>query len=232
MLTGTEQGTDTKAQGDATIAKAKAGAEIAPTDLDEKSTGKSFDEKDFQRAVTKATQSTQKQLDLKVAEAKKSQSEADAAKAQLESMNSELADLRKEMDNLTESRFADDPDALQAYRSKKELDKMRAEIKKREAEAERKFYDAEKLAWSARMAQKADSLHKETGIEMSELAECQTEEEMEVKALRYVLAHPKGEAEPEEETPKFAGGGSGRGTGGWRNLSPEGKIAYGLKNKK
>jgi len=218
----TPQGMDTKVEG---VERAEKQAE--PIQSQEKSTGKTYTEEDFQKAVSKGLESIQRQLDLRKAEADKYRAEADSHKSSTESLGLEIADLKQEIETITQS--IEDPDIKTGILSKRALAEEKRQLTKAKAEAEAKLYEAEKLAWSARMAQRAESLHKETGIEVSELEECQTEEEMEVKALRAMLAKSK---ETKEEPPKFAGGGSGKGGDSWRDLSPEGKIAFGLRNKK
>ena len=215
MVTEQKQGTVDEEQG--TQPAPPEGKSEAPDSEDTQATARTYTEEDFQRAVSKATQSKDKQLGMKASEAKKFQSEAEAANAELLTLNTDLEDMRKQIDELSEQRFSDDPDALNAYRSKRELDRQRADLKKREAEAEKKLYDAEMLAWSTRMAQKAAELHQETGVPVDDLKNCATEDEMEAKALRWEKQQ-KNQPPSDPDTPTFATTDTGAGRGGARTL--------------
>lgn len=198
-----------------------------PTEPEGTPTVKTYTEEDFQRAVSKGLENTQKQLDLQRAEAKKAMAEAEQFKAEQESLNAELQDLRSEYDQLSEKQFDDDPEARQAFLSRRAIADEKRKVAKAMAEAEHKLYDAEKLAWSVRMAQKANELHRETGIDTKELEDCQTEEEMEVKALRFQIGKPK--EGPKDKTPKFAGGGgSGEGKD-FSKMSADDKLKEGFR---
>jgi len=215
------QGTETKVEGAEPIQP-----EVQPT-------GKTYTEEDFQRAVSKGLESIQKQLDLRVAEAKRFKAEAEQYKGEQESLSEDIKSLQQEIDSITQA--IEDPEVKSGILSKKALNEEKRNLAKLKAEAEKKLYDAEMLAWSARMAQKAQALHKETGIDVSELEDCHSEEEMEVKALRYSINKAKEEKTPKEEekSPKFASPGGGGGGG--RNLdemSARELIKLGVQQKK
>ena len=218
------QGTDTKVEG-----AGQAGKQAESTQSEEQPTGYKTEE-DFQRAVSKGLENIQRQLDLRKTEADKYKSEADQHKFKSEGMDRMVKSLERQIETITQA--IDDPDVKSGILSKVQQDRREQQLLDLKAEAENKLYEAEKLAWSARMAQKADAIHRETDIPISELEDCQTEEEMEVKGLRYKLAKAEEPKEPKEKTPKFAGGSGGGGGDSWKKLSPEGKIAFGLKNKK
>jgi len=182
---------------------------VEPTQLKEEPTEKVYNEKDYQKAVSKGLESITRQLDLRKTETDSAKAEAGQFKAEQEVLNSEIQDLKSEIETLTQA--IEDPDVKTGILSKRALAESKREVAKLEAEARNKLYEAEKLAWSARMAQKASGLVTETGIDVKELEDCHTEEEMEVKALRFLMANPKNESD-EEKPPKFAGGGSGGGT--------------------
>lgn len=180
----------------------------------------------------KAQSSWDRQITLSKAEVKRVTAEAEQFKAEQKHSQAYIQSLKNEMDKLAGS--VEDPEVMKTYTSRMASLDREMTIAKRESEAEQKFYEAEKLAWSVGMARKASELIKETGIKMSELEECQTEEEMEVKALRFKMGKPKKKPEDEEgeKTPKFAGGGEeGKGVD-WRKLSPQQQIDYGLKHMK
>jgi hypothetical protein len=87
--------------------------------------------------------------------------------------------------------LSDDPEARQAFVDRKAISEARRQVAKEKAEAERKLYDAEMLVWASKMKEKASELSRETGIPIDDLEGCNTEEEMEVKALRYEKLHSK-----------------------------------------
>jgi len=193
-------------------AEPPAEEEQEPTTGPEKPTVSITESKEFREAVDKAVgkgvSSIQSQLSLQRQAAETAKAEAEEHKANVAALTEELQDLRKEQDDLVSKQFVDDPEARRAYVDRRGLADTKRELAKKTAEAERKLYAAEKLAWSAGMARKADALVKETGINPKELEECQTEEEMEVKALRFKMTKEPEKKEPkkpgeEEEPPKF-----------------------------
>ena len=160
---------------------------------------RTYTQKELDEAVGKGRASTQSQLSLSQAEASRVKAEAEQYKASAEAIELELQDLQKQHDDLVSKQFADDPEARQAYTDRRAIAEEKRQAAKDLTEAKGKLLEAQKLAWSVGMARKADALVKETGIEASELETCQTEEEMEVKALRFKMTK-----EPEvKEAPKF-----------------------------
>jgi len=220
------QGTESKEEGAVQTPK-EEGAE--PTQPEKEPTVKTYTEEDFQRAVSKGLESITRQLDLQRAEASKHRAEAESHKAALTAVQTELQEIQSQFDDLANRQF-EDPEDKRAYlaslQDRRALAKEKARIALEKAEAEAKLYDAEKLAWQVRMTQRASELVRETGIDLAELESCQTEEEMEVKALRFKLE--QGVKEPEKETQKFdslAGQGAAEN---WRDLSPTDKLRKGL----
>lgn len=187
--------------------------EKEPTLEKEKPTVSITETPEFRKALDKALgkglESTNRQLSLQRQAAEAAKAEAEEHKANVSAIEAELQDLQRQHDELVEQQFADDPEARRAYTDRRAIADERRKLAKKTAEVERKLYEAEKLAWSVSMARKADTLVKETGIDPKELEDCQTEEEMEVKALRFKLTK-----EPEKEadkTPKFDSGVSSGG---------------------
>ena len=180
-------------------------------------------------AIGKASESLNRQVSLSKAETNTAKAEAEQHKADREAFEAELKDLQKLHDDLVSKQFADDPEARQAYIDRRAIAEERRNLKKEKADSDRKLYAAERLTWEVGMEKKADALAKETGIDPAELKSCITEEEMEVKALRFekTKEHVK-----EEQKPKFDSALSGGTGASWRDLSPDEKLTRGLSQKK
>jgi len=155
------------------------------------------------KAVGKGVSSIQSQLSTQKQVAEAAKAAEEEAKANTSILEAEIQDLKKQQDDLAALQFADDPAAMGAFKDRRAIADERRELAKKTAVAERKLGEAEKLAWSAGMARKADSLVKETGIDVKELEKCQTEEEMEVVALRFQLAKGPEKEEKPVKAPKF-----------------------------
>ena len=197
----------------------ETGKETEPVSKEQEPTlEKVYKEEEFRKAQA----AWDKQITLAKSESEKAKAEAEQFKAELEYHKAEIAELRGIVDKL------DDPDEKAKIFSRLEDAKRKAEVAKEKAEAARMFEEAEKLAWSVRMAQKATELSREYGIDIKDLEECMTEEEMEVKALKYQLGKSK---EP-EKPPKFASGGSDGGGVNLNDLSPRELIRRGVAQKK
>ena len=184
------QGTEAKVEG---VEQAKKQAE--PIQLEKEPTGaKTYTEEDFQRAVSKGLESIQRQLDLRNAEAKKAESQVKSKEADLKALQEDLTELQKLK--------LDDPELMETYTSRKAIRDAQREVDKAKAELEDQRYEAEMQQWKARMDARAIELVKETGIDINEFVGCQTEEEIEAKALRWEKTH-KSSAKEEEKPPKF-----------------------------
>lgn len=169
---------------------------------------KTYTEAEFKKAQS----SWDRQIALSKAEAKKAGAQTEQFKAEQKRSQAYIQSLKDEMVKLAES--VEDPEVRKTYTSRIMALDRETSIAKRESDAEAKLYDAEQLAWSARMATKAAEVVKETGIDIKELEGCQTEDEIENKGLRFQIDNPKVEAKPEEK-PQFDTGTStpGGGTG-------------------
>ena len=212
------QGTGTKVEG-----VEQAEKQVEPIQRKEEPTGKTYTEADFQKAVSKGLESMTRQLSLQEAEAKK-------ATSQLKSKESDLKALQEDLTELEKLKL-DDPEFRETYTSKKAIRDAQRAVDRATAELEDQRYETEKQAWAIRMAQKANELVRETGIEVKELETCMTEEEMEVKALRFEKAN-KGSAKETEGKPHFdSGAGSGAGLD-LDKMSPDEKIKLGLTRKR
>ena len=202
------QGTEAKVEG---VEQAKKQAE--PIQLEKEPTGaKTYTEEDFQRAVSKGLESIQRQLDLRNAEAKKAESQVKSKEADLKALQEDLTELQKLK--------LDDPELMETYTSRKAIRDAQREVDKAKAELEDQRYEAEMQQWKARMDARAIELVKETGIDINEFVGCHTEEEMEVKALRWEKAR-KVSAKEEEKPPKFD---SGMRSGGGGAKSDEERL--------
>ena len=180
------QGTDTKVEG--------AEPQAEPTQSQEKPTGKTYTEEDFQRAVSKGLESIQRQLDLRNAETRKAESQLKSKEADLKAAQEDLAELK--------DLKLDDPEFRETYTSKKAIRDAQREVDRAKAELEDQRYEAEMQQWKVRMDAKAIELAKETGIDINEFVGCHTEEELEVKALRWEKANKPAKKE-EVKPPKF-----------------------------
>jgi len=180
------QGTDTKVEG--------AEPQAEPIQSQEKPTGKTYTEEDFQRAVSKGLESIQRQLDLRNAETRKAESQLKSKEADLKAAQEDLAELK--------DLKLDDPEFRETYTSKKAIRDAQREVDRAKAELEDQRYEAEMQQWKVRMDAKAIELAKETGIDINEFVGCHTEEELEVKALRWEKANKPAKKE-EVKPPKF-----------------------------
>jgi len=180
------QGTNTKVEG--------AEPQAEPIQSQEKPTGKTYTEEDFQRAVSKGLESIQRQLDLRNAETRKAESQLKSKEADLKAAQEDLAELK--------DLKLDDPEFRETYTSKKAIRDAQREVDRAKAELEDQRYEAEMQQWKVRMDAKAIELAKETGIDINEFVGCHTEEELEVKALRWEKANKPAKKE-EVKPPKF-----------------------------
>jgi hypothetical protein len=204
------QGTETKVEG----------ADEA-TQPEEKATGKTYTEEDFQRAVSKGLESMTKQLSLRDGEVKAAKAEAERLKADYEATTARLEILKKE----AEEALVDDPEKREAYISRIKSLEREQEIASKNAEAERKLYEAEKLAWSGAMALKSIELKKKYQVPQEVLDICLTEEDMEKVAKTFP------EVGETKEEPKFDTATSTEAGPDWHELTPQEKLLKGLTQK-
>jgi len=189
----------------------------------------SFTQKELDTAVGKGVSSLQSQLSLSKAEIASTKANEDAAKADAKVLEDELHRTRREYDDFASKQLADDPDARKAFIDRRTIADGEMSLTKREKDAERKLYEANKMTEAVRMARKADALIKETGISLAELEDCRSEEEMEVRALRFQMT--KGAEKPEDKAPpKVESGVTSTGTSKLTtkqiaNMSPEERFA-------
>ena len=175
--------------------------------------------KALDKALGKGLESINRQLSERDKSLTAKNAELEEAKKtserQLEDLQGELEDMRSEHQEALKA--LDDDDVKKSYTDRGTLRKREREAARREKDAEDKLGKAEKLVYNQGLEAKAKVLHEETGIPVKELNECQTEDEMEVKALRYRLTHPEEkkaeEPKKEDESPKFDSGASS-GSGG------------------
>lgn len=205
MEKGLEETKSPETEGGTPTSEEKGEESTQPSD--ESTVGRSYTEEEFRRELDKALgkglESTNKQLSKHRQEAKASQAKNEEHEATIAALNAELEDLRKEQEELASSQFENDPEARQAYVNRRNIAEERRKLAREKAETERKLYQAEKLVFQSGLEKKADQLVKETGIDRGDLEDCNTEDEMEVKALRHQVKmatqqKPSGSKEPEK----------------------------------
>ena len=179
------------------VAEAKLTSEkkvAEPTTPKVEPTIRTYTQKELDEAVGKGRSSTQSQLSLSQAEARKAVAEVEQHKAQIAARDARIQAMQKEV----EEALADDPERRQAYVSKIASLQREQGITQREAEIESKRYEFELKEHNLRMAVKAKEVMEKTSIPLEQLEGSITEEELEVKGLRFQLTK-----EPAEKTPKF-----------------------------
>ena len=206
--------------------------EAAPTQEEEKPTVSVTETPEFRKALDEALgkglASTNKQLSLQKAEADKHRAVAEQYKVEMEVLSTQIKDIQSDYDKMMEERLTDDPEARRAFLDRKAIAEEKRQLAKEKAEAKKAQYDAEMLAYAVRMGQRAQELQVEFGIDIKDLEECQTEEEMEVKALRFKLTQTP--EKPEEPPPPvFAGPGSGKGGKDISQMTPDELLKKGFE---
>jgi len=162
--------------------------------------------KALDKALGKGLESINRQLSERDKSLTAKNAELEEAKKtserQLEDLQGELEDMRSEHQEALKA--LDDDDVKKSYTDRGTLRKREREAARREKDAEDKLYKAEMLVYKQGLEAKAKTLHDETGIPVKELNGCNTEDEMEVKALRYRLTHSdENKDEDKEELSKF-----------------------------
>ena len=141
---------------------------------------------------------------------------------QLEQKERELKAEREKYDQLVAEQLEGDPASLKRYKDEKTFASREKELK---SQSEKIDKDARDLI----MERKVNEVMKEFGIPLAELQGAKSPMELEVLGLRYMQAHPKID---EDKEPNFDSGTSSGGGGGWRDLSPDAKIARALRKGK
>lgn len=169
-----------------------------PTSAEEKPTlGRTYSEDEFRKAQS----SWDSQISLQKAEAEQAKVQAERLTAQLQERDADYQSLQVEQDRLAAQQFAEDPEALRAYKDKKTLAEEKRQLARERAEAT----DA---ITTARKFYKAQALSKQYGIPVDDLGPELSETEMVDKTLEWLQNRPTKEAKPEEkeiveETPTF-----------------------------
>jgi len=173
--------------------------DVKPTETKEKPTVRTFTEEDFRHELDIALGKSNKTLNQQIATEKQvaatAKAEADAAKAESNARLEQINALMKEVDEALE----DDPERKQAYTSRRAILERELKIAEREVAATKKEAAATQKERELTMAVRAKELMEETGVPLEEIQSCESEPEMELKALRYQVNHPKAK----EEEPKF-----------------------------
>ena len=178
---------------------------------------KTYTQSEHDKALGKGLESMNKQLSLRDKALAAATTELEELRstsaAKLEDLQSDLADTQEEHRQALKA--IDDPDIKTSYTDRTAMKKREREADRREKTAESKLLKAEKLVRSQGLEVKAIALNKETGIPLKELADCDSEDAMEVMSLRYQMANPPKKPEPQEkEGPEFDSGQQGGGGGG------------------
>uniref|UniRef100_A0A6M3IPD3 Scaffolding protein n=1 Tax=viral metagenome TaxID=1070528 RepID=A0A6M3IPD3_9ZZZZ len=199
---------------------------------EESTVERTYTQKELDKALGKGLESINRQLSEKNKALAAKEAELEETRKtstrKLEDLQGELEDIRDEHQQAIKA--LDDDDVKKSYTDRATLRKREREAARREKDAEDKLSKAETLVYKQGLEAKAKLLHEETGIPVKELVECETESEMEVKALRYQLTHPTGEKakdDGEDKSPKFDSGLSS-GKADLSGLSQEDRLARAL----
>jgi flagellar hook-basal body complex protein FliE len=209
------------------------GEQVASTEPKEEPTVRIEETPEFKKALGKSLSSINTRLSESKKATETAKVEAEQHKAENESNKAHIEALIKE----TEEALADDPERKQTYvnRIANLKDKQAVAIEK--AEAIRIRTQGEAMIVATAFKEKSVSLLKEVkeaGFDITELVkeleDCETEEEMELKALRFQVKMA-GEVKPEkeEEDPKFHSGKGDRAGTDLRKLTAQQLIERGLK---
>jgi len=177
---------------------------------------KTYTQSEHDKALGKGLESMNKQLSLRDKALAAATTELEELRAtstaKLEDLQGTLEDAQDEHRQALKA--MDDPDIKASYTDRTAMRKREREADRREKTAEDKLHKAETLVYKQGLEAKAKILHEETGIPLKELDECKTDDEMEVKSLRYQISHPDGEKaeKPQEDEPKFDSGQQGGGS--------------------
>lgn len=178
--------------------------EAKPTETEAKPTVRMYSQKELDTAVGKGSESINRQLSVSKAEVKKAEAKVGQSKAEQESLKAEIQEANAELDKLAQG--IEDPMEREKLLSRIAIAKEKQKIASDKAKLASQQYEIETKDWQARMEAKAAELVRETGIDINEFVGCNTEADMEVKALRFQM-NKKPEPEKEEgKPPKFASG--------------------------
>lgn len=156
---------------------------------------------EFKKALSKSTSSFEKNVSLAKQGETAAKADAEQHKSTISVLEAKIDDVEKRFEELV-IKQADDPDAARkAYTDRRSIAEERRTVAKDKADVEKKVYDSEMDTWRKTMDVKARELVLESGIDINDFVGCQTEEEMEVKSLRFQIS--KGVKEPESKQPKF-----------------------------
>ena len=159
--------------------------------------GRTYTEEEF----GKAQSSWDRQIALSKAEIAQVKAEKEQSKAEQEFYKAEIKELQEEFDRLVIG--IDDPDQKEKILSRISIAREKQMVARKNAEAEQKLYIATQKELAYQLFEKARSISAETGIPIDELKSCATEQEMEIKALRFQIS----QAEPKEtKIPKIDSG--------------------------
>lgn len=181
-----------------------------PTQPREEPTEKTYNEADFQKAVStgvsKGLESITKQHDLRKTEADLAKAEAAAVKAERDVIQSLQEDTQRALTDLEEKEFVGDSEALKGYRLTRSLELREKKATLREREQDKRDAELDGLRWAITMNNKANELQTQYQVPREALEVCTSEEQMETIAKAFPEV---GKETEKKEPPKFAGAGEG-----------------------
>ena len=203
-------------QAEVVVPTQEEGAE-STTPKGEPTVEKTYTQSEHDKALGKGLESMNRQLSLRDKALTAATTELEELRststAKLEDLQGNLEDAQDEHRQALKA--IDDPDIKASYTDRAAMRKREREADRREKTAGDKLKKAETLVYKQGLEAKAKVLHEETGIPLKELDDCKTDDEMEVKSLRYQMANPPKKLEPQEkEGPEFDSGQQGGGGGG------------------
>jgi len=188
-------------------------------------TVRTYTQKELDEAVGKGLASIQQQLSLSQAEKRTLQAEKAERDATSAAREAHIQALQREVDEV----LVDDPERRKAYVDRIARLEKEQELAKDKATLEREKLDVAREKNDLRLARKARELIEQTGVPLSELEGSTTEEQMELKALKFQLNN---KPEEEKETPKFDSARSSGIGDSSAGMTPRELIARGLKTGK
>lgn len=166
----------------------------------DESTIRKFSQKEFDEALGKSVSTLQTRLSANKTVIEKAQADLESSTRKVGGLETTIAEIQAENDELARTQFAHDPEARNAYISNKSAREERRRANEAKMEADVMLKRAQQETWAVTMATQATSLVKEYGIDIAQLEDCKTVEEMEVKAIKYHLAESKKGKESEGNT--------------------------------
>jgi len=173
--------------------------EVKSTQIAETPTVRTYSQKELDEAVGKSGSSLNQQIALQKQTNEATRAELEQFKSQDAVREAHIQALEKEV----EEALSDDPDRKKAYTDRLTYLKREQKVAQREATAEKKLLEAGEKEQNILLATRAREIMEETGVPLDEIKGCKTEQEMELKALRFQIKKKSEPVEEEKPTPKF-----------------------------